>query len=262
MPVGKEVRVKNSVEALNYFESHYPKGGIVLLGSISMLGNNDEEIEILTWLYFDLNEDDPKLLASLAVFDIPMDNLNGCRVLNITPLENEIFLFYKDAAYSSVFTSTGEICIKKFRLILYEEEIRQLIKLREDKDVFDVFPVELYSHSEHKFIGVCWAVTIEDDDRLFWWSVDINKDDAISVYPVEDLSDHPINVGETAVINKKNFKLYYSEKSGYYFRMIAEQPKKDEAKISPIKLKKFNKTALQVEKNREQTTFPLGKPKR
>lgn len=216
-PAGKEVNVSNSVEALDFFEDFYPKGGIVLLGNIYFESKNLPSL--MVWLYLDLNGDDPKLISTIPVFAVPMEELNDLKVLKIVPQENEVFSIWKGELYSSVFTTKGEICIKKVRLLLNANEAAQVYEMQTGKKVEDIYPVELYSQTEHKFIGVCWAVLmVEDTESVFWYPVCLEEETAIAAYPADDLTDHFINPGETAVIAGDTYRLCYkNDTEGFVF---------------------------------------------
>ena len=219
-PVGNEVVVSNSVEALAFFEDFYPKGGMVLLGNIRMASM--EYPNLLVWMYFDIKSEEPTLYSTFPVFAVDIQKLNKLQILEITPHQNEVFTLWNDELYSSVFTDTGELVIKRVRLLANELEARQVMELQSCNPVTDMLPVELYSHSEHKFIGVCWATTHEnDEDCLYWHPLCLDEVGKLAAYPPEDITDHPIEVGETAVIGGDTYRLYYEEKIGYYFRKIS-----------------------------------------
>lgn len=221
-PVGKEVRISNSVEALAFFENLHPAGGIVLLGSMRLQSRNMLLTDVMSWFYVDVSNDEPQIISSTPVFDV---ELNHCLIQGVSFYQNEVFSLWKGTIYSSIYTSTGEICIKKMRSLLSAEEATQIIKLQSGKNVADIYPVELYSHSAHKFIGVCWAVKTEDDgDCIFWHPVCLEEGKSIVAYPVEDVTDHFINVNETAVIGGDTFRLFCNGDDGYYFKKVPDKP--------------------------------------
>ncbi len=209
-PAGDEVRISNSVEALSFFEDFYEEGGIVLLGNMRF--DSETFPNMLVWLYFDLKPEDPRLISSIPVFDVPMDELNGLNILEITPFENEIFSCWHGDVYCSAFTTTGEICIMKIRMLLDSEDAQNVYETRTGSEVENIYPVRLYSHSEHRFIGVCWAVELVDfPNHTFWHPVCLDDDERISSYPPEDLTDHFIENGDIVVIDGDNYK-YLIEK--------------------------------------------------
>lgn len=218
-PVGKEVRISNSVEALEFFEEFYPKGGMVLLGNIRF--DNEKTPELIVWLYIDNSQDIPQIISTIPVFDVSIEELDHCTILEVTPHENEVFCVWKNCLYCSVVTDKGNICIMKVRMLTLAQEAAQVIKLQSDNEVEDIFPVELYSHSQHKFIGVCWAVTIASNDNMIYWHpICIDEVELISSYSTDDLSDHIINVGETATIGGDTYRLFYTKEDGYVFKKL------------------------------------------
>jgi len=179
---------------------------------------------MMAWFYFDISNSEPKIISTIPVFDVPMEELDNCQILEVTPHQNEVFSLWKDTLYSSVYTSTGEICIKKVRTFLQSVEAAQVIEMQSGRKVEDIYPVELYSHLAHKFIGVCWAVTMEDDgNRIYWHPVCLDEEKAIAAYPAEDVTDHFINVDETAVIDGDTFRLIYDGEDGYIFKKVPDK---------------------------------------
>ncbi len=225
-PADEEVVVSNSVEALAFFEDYYPKGGMVLLGNLRLASLEIPDLPV--WMYFDIKSEEPVLYSTFPVFAIDVQKFNNLQILEITPHQNEVFTLWKDILYSSVFTSTGEIVIKKVRLLANELDARQIFELQSCNPVSDMLPVELYSHSEHRFIGVCWATSHEnDDDHIYWHPVCFDDVQQLKAYQPEDITDHPIEVGETAVIGGDTYRLYHTEKAGFYFRKISVKDVQD-----------------------------------
>lgn len=192
---------------------------MVLLGNIRL--DYEKMPDMMVWFYFDISQDEPKIISSIPVFDVPIEALNNRNILEVTPHQNEVFSLWKDVLYSSVYTNTGEICIMKVRTLPNAEEAAQVIEMQSGREVEDIYPVELYSHSAHKFIGVCWAVVMADDDnRVFWHPVCLDEEKAIAAYSADDLSDHPIEVKETAVIGGDTYRLYMDKEDGFVFKKM------------------------------------------
>lgn len=217
-PAGKDIAIDNSAKALELFERTYPKGGIVLLGHMKLASLRTPYL--LVWMYLTADKECPKLVATMPVCKPDnISKLNKLTVLDIMPCENEIFFVFKNRLYSSVFTTKSEIAIMKIRSLLCSKEAAQGISMLSDKTVSEIYPVDLYSLSEHKFIGICWAVIIEEDDNLiFWYPVCFDEEKRISSYDVDNLDAHPVNIGEDAVIGGNWYKLHYSDDLGYFFK--------------------------------------------
>lgn len=220
VPADESIVVDNSVAALAFFEEYYEKGGIVLLGTLQLFSLTVPHL--LVWMYFSLDKENPRLISLIPACEVEdFDKLMRIPILKMTIHQHEIFFMYKDTLYASLCTSKGEIVLMKVRALLNAVDAASAIELMHGASVTDIFPVELYSHTEHKFVGVCWAATVEDDDeKLFWYPICLDETEAIGAYPLEDLSDHPINVGETAVIGGETYLRCYTEKTGTYFRKL------------------------------------------
>ncbi len=217
-PAGKEIAVKNSAAALKLFERSYPKGGIVLLGHLKLASVQKPYLPV--WMYFMPDEKCPELLGTLPLYrlDAP-DKIEQLPLLAVEPYEDEIFFVYKKTLYSSVYTTKGEIAIMKVRSLLCSGEATLGISVLHNKEISDIYPVDLYSHSKHKFVGICWNVVFEDEDTTdYWYPVSFDEEKRIGSYDLDDLKAHPVNIGEDAVIGGITYKLFYSDELGYYFK--------------------------------------------
>lgn len=220
--VGEEVRISSSVEALEFFEAFYKKGGLVLLGT--MFFKSETIKDTTCWLYFDIKSKVPELISTIPVFNIPMDELNDLEITNIVPHAEEIYMVHEGVLYSSAYTDTGELCIKKVRMILNSNDATSIVGLYSGLEVEEIYPVELYSHSAHKFVCVCWAVKTVGASFIAWHPASLEDELTLKEYPNEDLEDHFIEVGETAVINGESFKLE-KNKQGLAFRKLSDGKK-------------------------------------
>ncbi len=222
VPVGKEFVIDNSAAALAFFEKYYEKGGVVFFGALRLFSLTTPILQI--WMYFDLDEKDPRLVSVIPAYKVEnADAVLRAQIIQTLIHEHEIFFIVEDTLYSSLFTSKGETVLMRVRSLLNAKDATEAISLIHGGKVTDVYPVELYSHSAHKFIGVCWAVTVEDEeDKVFWYPMCIDETEIISSYSIEDVSDHPINVGETAVIGGDTYICHYAEDTGIYFSKVKQ----------------------------------------
>lgn len=217
--VGEEVIVSDSQEARMFFEEAYPKGGIVALGTLHL--NSLEIPELNAWIYCNIVNKEMTLRALCPIFASDMEKIGNLQILKIIPHQSEMFMHWNHTLYSSVFTSEGEIVIKKVKLLLDASEAKQVFDMYSPNPVTDIYPVEIYSYSERRFIGVCWETLHEDDDYSYWHPVCLADEVKLSTYSMEDLVDYPIKVGETAVIDGDTYILKYTKEDGFYFRLLA-----------------------------------------
>lgn len=112
---------------------------------------------MLVWVYFDLDAQDIRSLAPVFKLDNP-EVFHECEFTKLLPLTNEIFLFWRETLYSTVFTSAGEVAIKKVRAVLSEADMLNILRLEGAFEAEDVYPVELYSLQQEKFACICWSI--------------------------------------------------------------------------------------------------------
>lgn len=157
-----------------------------------------------------------------------MDNFEDILDLEfreLKPFTSDAFIFWKNTLLAVVITSTGEMVIQKIRSILTEKDMLSISRLENAYKVNDVYPVELYSVDDHKFVCVCWSVEAEDYDGVIWHPV--CQDDIVLAQQAEGnvLTEYPIELGDTAVIGGGIYTLCYRKDLGKYFQRNAVQTK-------------------------------------
>ncbi len=217
-PAGDEVALDNSVDALEFFQDFYGGNGVVLLASISL--NNFACPNMLVWVYFDLDAQDIRSLAPVFKLDNP-EVFHECEFTKLLPLTNEIFLFWKETLYSTVFTSAGEVAIKKVRAVLSEANMLNILRLERAFEAEDVYPVELYSLQQEKFACICWSIEQKDDDGVVWHPVCKDDEKLLDAFDGDTLTEYPVELGETATIGGELFKLCYNAAEGKHFEKIS-----------------------------------------
>lgn len=247
---GSDVMISSSLEALSFFEEYYPKGGTVLLGSLSFVDN--EISQMLVWMYIETQTGKPYSL--IPVFKEDLQDANDALIENLEPCLKEIFSVYHGQVYASVFTSTGEIVIKKVHRLLHQEQAEQIIELFSGGAITDVLPVELYSHSKHRFVCACWAILTENDASCWQWHpVCLADEEKLQEYDDDDLQDFPIEPNETVVIDGKTFTLIQEPKTGnYHFKLTTNRSKPKILNFSPKTFKISPEQQKKIREIREQ----------
>ena len=221
-PAGDEVIFDNSIDALEFFQDFYGGNGVVLLASISL--NNLACSNMLVWVYFDLDAQDIRSLAPVFKLDNP-EVFHECEFTKLLPLTNEIFLFWRETLYSTVFTSAGEVAIKKVRAVLSEADMLNILRLEGAFEAEDVYPVELYSLQQEKFACICWSIEQKekDTDDVVWHPVCKDDEKLLDAFDGDTLTEYPVELGETATIGGELFKLCYNAAEGKHFEKVSAQ---------------------------------------
>ena len=212
--------IENSVEARTFFEESYGTGGLVFLCNATLSSLRYPSLPF--WVYLDAKN--KKIISMIPAFI--MDNIEDILDLEfreLKPFTSDAFIFWKNTLLAVVITSTGEITIQKMRSILTEEDMLSISRLENAYKVNDVYPVELYSVDDHKFVCVCWSVEAEDYDGVIWHPV--CQDDIVLAQQAEGnvLTEYPIELGDTAVIGGEIYTLCYRKDLGKYFQRNAVQ---------------------------------------
>lgn len=194
----------------------------MLLASISL--NNLACSNMLVWVYFDLDAQDIRSLAPVFKLDNP-EVFHECEFTKLLPLTNEIFLFWRETLYSTVFTSAGEVAIKKVRAVLSEADMLNILRLEGAFEAEDVYPVELYSLQQEKFACICWSIEQKekDTDDVVWHPVCKDDEKLLDAFDGDTLTEYPVELGETATIGGKLFKLCYNAAEGKHFEKVSAQ---------------------------------------
>lgn len=221
-PAGDEVIFDNSIDALEFFQDFYGGNGVVLLASISL--NNLACSNMPVWVYFDLDAQDIRSLAPVFKLDNP-EVFHECEFTKLLPLTNEIFLFWRETLYSTVFTSAGEVAIKKVRAVLSEADMLNILRLEGAFEAEDVYPVELYSLQQEKFACICWSIEQKekDTDDVVWHPVCKDDEKLLDAFDGDTLTEYPVELGETATIGGELFKLCYNAAEGKHFEKVSAQ---------------------------------------
>lgn len=226
-PVTEEIKFADSISALEYFLGFCPPGGTVILGQLS--SNSIKYPNVLSWFYYDTVHD---IVMHVPVFDIPIEELADLKILNIEVFDREIITFWNNVPYCSVFTTTGETCVRRSRMFLDEENAALLFMIQnghEEKPV-SMYPVRLYSISQKKFVVTCWAVLWGDDENVIYWHpICKDEEESICSLAAEDLEEYPISVGDIITIGGDSYKLHFHKGRETYF--FVKQRSIEEAKF-------------------------------
>ena len=77
-----------------------------------------------------------------------------------------MYFVWNDTFCAVVYTSKGEIAIRRVNGIWSEYDVRSLVGIKEpDLIMPDIYPVELFSVSEHKFICAAWSIEDAENQK-------------------------------------------------------------------------------------------------
>ncbi len=222
--------IENSVEARTFFEESCGKGGYVFLCNVALSSLRYPSLPF--WVYLDAKA--KKITSMIPAFI--MDNVEDILDLEfreVKPFTSDAFIFWKNTLLAVVITSTGEITIQRVRTILTEEDMLSISRLENAYKVNDVYPVELYSVANHKFVCVCWSIEAEDYDGIIWHPVCQDDTALAQQVDVNMLTEYPIELGDTAVIGGDVYTLCYRKDLGKYFQRNEVQTKLSVNKSKP-----------------------------
>ena len=171
---------EDSIDAADFFEEYYGTGGVVFLCNIVF---NSLKYPILPfWAYVKLSTQE--IIALLPVLKVDdYAEVFKAKQIHFIPIMSEALFYWKNNLLSSVFTSTGEIVIKKKLSLWEQKDVIAFMDLNFDYEVTDVYPVRVYSVTRNQLICVCWAVEMDDIDALLYQPVYL--DDAVRVKQFE-----------------------------------------------------------------------------
>ena len=124
-----------------------------------------------------------------------------------------------------MFTSAGEVAIKKVRAVLSEADMLNILRLEGAFEAEDVYPVELYSLQQEKFACICWSIEQKekDTDDVVWHPVCKDDEKLLDAFDGDTLTEYPVELGETATIGGELFKLCYNAAEGKHFEKVSAQ---------------------------------------
>lgn len=224
---------ENSVEAQDFFEEYFGNDGVVFLCNI--LFNSLKHPVLPFWAYVSLSN---KAIISLLPI-VKLDTLDDyAEVFNASkfrfiPIMSEAFFRWKNNVLSSVFTSTGEIVIKKILSLLEQSDVEAFVQMDYDCDITDIYPVNLYSVPQNQFICACWAIEMDDIDTLLYQPIcfaDVERAKQFEGYAYQD---YPIDVGDTVLLGEEYYTLCCDEDNEFYFQRNAVQTKLSIHQVQP-----------------------------
>ncbi len=149
----------------------------------------------------------------------------NAEIIRFIPIMSEAFFRWNNTLLASVFTSTGEIVIKKVLSLLTQSDVEAFLKLDFDCDITDIYPVNLYSVPQNQFICTCWAIEMDDIDTLLYQPVCLVDVERTKQFEGQIYQDYPIDVGDKVVLGEENYTLRFDKDDGFYFQRDAVQTK-------------------------------------
>ena len=149
----------------------------------------------------------------------------NAEIIRFIPIMSEAFFRWNNTLLASVFTSTGEIVIKKVLSLLTQSDVTAFVQMQYDCKITDIYPVRVYSLDKNQFICVCWAVEFEDTDTLLYQPVCLVDVERTKQFEGQIYQDYPIDVGDKVVLGEENYTLRFDKDDGFYFQRDAVQTK-------------------------------------
>ena len=86
-----------------------------------------------------------KILSATPIFKVEnFDFYAGAQVIKTEVVEHDTYFYWKNQLYAVVFTSIGEMIIRKMRSILSASDMFNIACLDDDMEVERCYPVKLY----------------------------------------------------------------------------------------------------------------------
>jgi hypothetical protein len=143
--------------------------------------------------------------------------LDTVSIRDMKPVERDMLCYWNNVRYCMAITSEGHFVMKKMRSVLSETDMCSIL-MEDGVAIEDIYPVDIYSHTLHKYVAVCWSVEEADTNTVYW--IPVCRDDAKALDEAgdpEELEEFPINIGEHAVVGGETFEVKYSKELGCYF---------------------------------------------
>ena len=208
----------DSIKAYNYFVNEREFAKDIAVFPVEIVALGDALGSHLFWAAFDVNEN--MILSFLPAFYIENyeEFVENHDFPSINLLEKDRFFIWKDTFCALIFTSARQVVVRKVNGIWSYGDANALISYKMPELVCpDIYPVELFSNSEHKFVCSAWAVEDAEKEMIFWYPIQWSDEEVLNKYEADDLSEIPLNIGDVTKAGEVKLEMLYSHQYGVYF---------------------------------------------
>lgn len=218
----------DSVEAYEFFRGLCEVEGNVFLVKVHF--NSLKYPALFMWVYVDVDAQNPISMIPIEKDLNPRDVFDA-QITKIEPILNDIIFLQDNIPMGAIYTDTGEILLRRLKLILNAADLLTVLELENSVTVTGFYPVEIYSHSLKRFILAAWAIETEEYEGVFWYPVCLDNIAQLEAYGdnSEDLEQYPIDLKDTVTIDGVNYILLTNKDVGFFFM-------KNEAKAKVVQL--------------------------
>lgn len=244
----QECPFDDSIKAYNHLVNvlGFPKDIMIFPVEFEIL-DGIEYYSYLFWEAFDVVK--KEICTFLPAFYIKdYENfIERCEIVNVNLLKSDRFFVWNDTFSAVIYTSTGQMVIRKINGIWTEIDAKTLINIKSPElDCPDIYPVELFSKSEHKFICAAWAVDDAENEYTYWYPIQWSDEELLEKYGADDLSELPLNVGDVTRAGDVKLEMLYSHEYGVYFAKTSKSLPEHITTDKYIKLARDEKAKLNL----------------
>lgn len=214
----ENIEVGDSITALNKFRAKFGGDGPVSLILITLANLN--KTELLAWHY---RINDKSIIQ--PVFSVDDTNaFNNFAIKEIKHVTSGIYYYLNRILYAAIFTTTGNIVIKKVRSVLSETDMHNILRLR-GTEYTDVYPVDIYSYDLKRFVGACWAIENAENRCIHFEPICRDESEKLFALNIENIEPIPIEINGEVDIGGDTFILRYKNNFGKYFEKSLSKKK-------------------------------------
>ncbi len=138
---------------------------------------------------------------------------------NINLVDSDRYFVWNNTFGAIIITDNGNAVIRKVNGVWAESDALSLMQLKEPELVFpDIYPVNLFSRSEHKFLCPAWSIVDAENERILWYLVHWDDNNVLSNYALSDITEIPLDVGDVTLASSVKLEVAYSKEYGIYLR--------------------------------------------
>lgn len=238
----------DSVEVYEFFHGLCEVEGDVFLVKVHF--NSLKYPALFMWVYVDVDAQNPISMIPIDKDLNPRDVFDA-QITKIEPILNDIIFLQNNIPMVAIFTDTGEILLRRLRLLLNAADLLTILELENSVTATDFYPVEIYSHSLKRFILAAWAIETEEYEGVLWYPICSDNLAQLETYGEnsEDLEQYPIDLKDTVTIDGVNYILLTNKDLGFFFMKNEAKAKVVQLNPSLKKTDSQNKAASQKKNN-------------
>lgn len=182
-------------------------------------GDLEDVVAYVFWVAMDIANNKVYTFVPAFSFDDFEKFSKEYSFTDIKLIEHDRYFVWNNTFGAVIITDNGNAVIRKVNGVWSEYDVRSMMNVKEPELVFpEIYPVNLFSLSEHKFLCSAWSIVDTEKERILWYLVHWDDNNVLSNYALSDITELPLDVGDVTLASNVKLEVAYSKEYGLYLR--------------------------------------------